>query len=157
MNAIGKQFKSDIIMLYTKVIADENCQNSARSTNRGRARKRSTVLGDSGAVSRDESFQIRPAFSPNPIRDWLSLGLRGWRSPKMHFCHLPCWKQLLPSSHACMVFHPCNFEIFKTVMKHYRAQNSFQLSPQMRKGKIKRQFQNFTIYKDLYGKPSKRD
>ena len=30
-------------------------------------------------------------------------------------------KQLLPSGHTCMVFHtnPCNFEIFKTVMKYF--------------------------------------
>ena len=40
--------------------------------------------------------------------------------------------QLLPFSHACMVFdtNPCNFEIFKTVMKyflkHYRAQISYK-------------------------------
>ena len=31
-------------------------------------------------------------------------------------------KKLLPSSHACMLFptNPCNFEIFKTVMKYFR-------------------------------------
>ena len=78
-------------------------------------------------------------------------------------------KQFLPSSHACMVFHtnPCNFEIFKTVMKYflqrYRAQISFYFIKVIWALKcVKERFNDslkiLEFYnKDLHGKPCKGD
>ena len=97
-------------------------------------------------------------FQPYISKVAIAMAAKRWK-------HLYWEKQLLPSSHACMVLHtnPCNFEIFKTVMKyflkHYRSQISFEFITDkcVRKRLLDMQFKNFRIYTNLYGKSCKRD
>ena len=77
-------------------------------------------------------------------------------------------KQLLPPSHAWMVFHtnPRKFRHFWTVFKSFpyafKDSNCLlwmkgRFEPYNASGNILRQFENFQIYKGLYGKPLMRD